>query len=384
MSLLLTRQRQFAIKVEGTEGTAETLAASDVDFEVEELSSSYTNEMNERNPLRQSLSGVPTLPGIGVGEITGKVELVGGGAAGTTPPTDLLWKACGYTQRVTSQVDLTGAPTGTFLPGETVTDGGTKIVRFVTLLPGDVFVFATISGADLDDGDGLTGSLSGATATVATPDGLTALNYAYTPDSDAPDSVTAADYFDGMRRIVFGARGTGQVTIEGAGKIPYLNFTLSGAATKPIDAALLSGVVLPTVTPEAFLSAGVTVHGDLVCIDAFTADMANTVARRPCANAASGIISYRITERSPVVTIDPEAQLEADVDFWTKYDAGTAFGFFAQCGATASKRLAVCAPNAQYGGLTDSDREGVATYDAPLRCNGAQVAGDDEIMFAFY
>lgn len=394
---LLIRKSQFAIEVEGTEGTAEVLAAADVQFEVEELSSGFTNEVNERNPLRTSLSKVPFQSGIKVGEITGRVELVGGGDDSTNPPTHDVILAMGFAQvGPTKSFDTTGGVTGTFIPGELCTATGGKVVRFLKHDDANATLYVVeISGGELNDADTVTGAKSGATVTIDTPDGVTALNFAYMPDPSSP-SFTAGHYMDGMRKLVFGARGTGTINVDGAGQLPYLNFTLNGKATKPIDAALFTGLTLPTVIPLAFLSAGVVIvegdattgETDTVCLDSFALDFANTVARRPCANDAAGIFSFRITDRAPQITIDPEAQLEADLDFWSKYDAGTAFGFYAQIGsddaANASKRLAICAPNAQFQGIEAGDRDGLATYSATLRLNGSEDEGDDEVILAFF
>src|SRR4051794_28827518 len=117
---LLSRVRQFGIKQEAVEGTAETLAAADVAFEAEEIKGTYTNEFNPRNPLRASLSKVKSLPGIAVGQHTGKLELVGGGGTAVTPPCKKILQCCGLLELTVKSVALTGAPTGTFKPGEKI------------------------------------------------------------------------------------------------------------------------------------------------------------------------------------------------------------------------------------------------------------------------
>jgi len=381
---MLSRIKQFALKVEGTEGTAESLAAGDVPFEVEELDGEYTNEFNERNPMRASLSGIKPLPGIGSGSITGKVELVGGGATTTVPPTKKLWLACGLAEKTVRSVALTGAPTGTFRPGEKITDGGTKIARFL-LLSGTTLYYATISGSAFAAADTLTGSKSAATATVHGTPAVTDRGFAYVPqDPDAASSYTAMCNEDGIRKIVFGSRATANIEIGGAGKLAYANFRMDGAATLPIDQALYTGVTLPTVTPESFLSAGVAASGDSLCVDGFNFDLGNTLARRVCANAAAGIKSVRITDRKPTIKVSPERELEATIAFWSKYDAATEFGFYAQIGTTATKRVVIAAPNAMYTGLPTGDREGIAVYDAELRLNGSESDGDDEFIIAFF
>lgn len=379
------RKAQLAIKVEGVEGVAETIAAADVVSEVEDLDWSFTNEMNERNPLRSTYSGVPLVPGMTMGVITGRVELVGGGAAGTKPPADLYLRALGYSTVLTTYSTTLQAGHGDLLPGEKATVDSGTIIRIIEKLADGTLYYAHVSGlSPLSAGDTITGTLSGETADVqaAAP---TELNYAYFPNSDAPESFTVAGYEDGIRMLAYGCRGNGSLQVEGVGRLLYLQFELSGASDGPEDAALLTGLTLPSITPQSFLSAGVVVQdGALVCIDGVTVDINNTVAARRCANAATGIKSYRITDRKPTISISPEAELEADVDFWATYNAGDLFSYFARVGSAASKRCSILAPQAQYAGIDRSEREGLRVYDANLRCCGQDDAGDDEMWIAFY
>lgn len=378
---LLTRKKQFAIATEGTEGTAETLTASDVPFELEELEATYENQMNERNPIRSTLSPVPMLPGIGQGTITGRVELVGGGDATTAPPVDLILQACGLKKYTVYSAETSG-DSGTFVLGEQITDGGSKEGRLVHRPNGQVY-YLERSGSSFIQTDTITGTTSGASAQISTSPA--AAGFAYMPDStETLDSYTAAVMEDGLKKEIYGARGTCSFEIEGAGRLAYLRYTLSGAAAKPSDQALFTGLTLPSVVPEAFLSADVAAGSDSVCVNSMTVDLQNNVAPRLCANQADGIVSFRITERTPTITIDPEAELEATIDFWTKYDAATEFAFRATVGSSEFLRSRVIAPSATYTELSNGDRDGIMTYDATLQLNNDLDDGDDELIVAFF
>ncbi len=381
----LSRIRQYSTKQEAAEGTAETPAAADVPDEVEELAGTYTNEMNPRNPLRATLSRAKSIPGQGVGTITGKLELKAGGGAAIVPPCKKILLASALGELVVNRVDLTAAPAGTFRPGERATAAGGKVIRFIKMLDVDTMLYAVVAGAAFVNGDVITGSKSAATATVAVTPGVTAMGFAYKPvDPDSSPSFTDIANHDGVRRLVFGNRKNFQLSVEGAGKLAYLNFTAEGKATKPIDAVLFSGVTLPTVLPESFLLGQVSAGNDLLTVDGFSFDLANTLARRPSANDATGIISYRITDRKPTITIAPEAGLESAKDFFNEYDTGVEFGFFAQIGQTATQRIALAAPNAIWSGLPSGDRDGIETYEATLELNGSESDGDDEFILAFF
>lgn len=381
---MLDRIKQLAIKEEASEGTAETLTASEVMTESEELSANYTREMQERNPLRSTFSKRAHVPGKSMVEITGKVELVPGATPATdNPPAHELLEALGLQQRVLRTCDLTGAPSGSFIPGERITGDGTAEIYFVTR-DGTELTYAVVSDVAADEV--LTGQISGASATVDNPSGSTAIGFAYMPQSDESSlkSFTAAVYEDGRRTLGYGMRGDGSIEAAGVGEIAYLNFTLSGTGTLPTDTAQLTGVDLPDTIPETFLGANVSVDGDALCMNSLRLELGNTVAARECADAATGIRSYRITDRDPKVAIDPEQELEATHAFYGKYDAGTQFGYFSQIGTTVGSRVMIAAPRAQYDELGKGDREGIMSHDATLGLNTGEIdQGDDEFIIAF-
>lgn len=381
---LEVRIRQHALKAESVEGTAETLSSSEVVAEHEELDANFMRERNERNPLRASLSKVKPVNGMGTGPNSGKEELVGGGGAATPPPCDGLLKACGLARFVLKSVALTTTPTGTYRPGEKITDGGTKVARFVTLI-GTTLYYGVISGTDFAAADTITGSKSLATSVVHGTAALTARGFIYKPQSpDNTVSYTSQVNKDGKRYLIWGARGNAQISVEGAGKLGYLNWDLQGKSSKPTDLALFTGVTLPTVVPESFLSAGVMAGADELCIDGFTFDMGNQIARRVCANDATGIKSFRITDRKPTIKLAPENALESVKDFANEYDTLEDFGFYAVIGQSATKKIALCAPAACWQEQPTGDREGIETLDTGLDLYGSESDGDDEYLIAAF
>ena len=381
---LLTRKKQFAIKVEASEGTAEVLAAADVVMEVEELEQVPQLEMVERNPLRADLSPTAAVVGIQAGEITGRTELKPGLLATDDPNAHRVMLALGMQQHTAKRVDLTAAPTGTFIPGEYITGGGSGTGFFSNVLTGpDRMEFVELVAFVASEV--ITGSISGATATVnATPAEVT-IGKGYRPDSVGPSSFTAAVMQDGLKKEIFGSRGDGSIEIAGTGQVAFLAYTLNGAMVTPVDTALFTGVSIPNVVPETFKGGALQAGTDALCVDSFTLNLANTVARRVCSDAATGIKSYKITERGPTVSIDPEQELEATIAFMGKLFGGTEFGFLAQIGSTALKRVRIMASRAQYTELGNADRESLATYAATLRLNrGKAPSGDDEYIIVFY
>jgi hypothetical protein len=108
MPLRLFATQLFA-KIEGTEGTKETLAAADV-VQIANLSFSPAIEMYDRNILRGSLSRHPSVSGKRQAKIGFDVELKGSGAAGTAPDYGPLLKGCGYSETVSAGVSVTYKP----------------------------------------------------------------------------------------------------------------------------------------------------------------------------------------------------------------------------------------------------------------------------------
>src|SRR5262245_44201569 len=137
---LLTRKKQFAAKVETTEGTAITLAGADVTMEVEELEARFTPEFAERHPLRTDLSPGAGVIGITQGEISGKTELKPGALVSTNPPMHNVLLACGLQQHL-FRTGNTSAPTGTFVAGEYISGSITGTGFFIEMGAGNVMKF---------------------------------------------------------------------------------------------------------------------------------------------------------------------------------------------------------------------------------------------------
>jgi hypothetical protein len=389
MTVILTRKKQFALKEEAVEGTAETLVVADIDMNVEELEMTFSPELQDRRPLRTDLGPLAGVVGVTMGEITGRTELKPGVNATTSPQFDLLLKALGLQKLDVYTYDVTGAATGTFDPGEKVTDGG--LAQGIMLATSaSTFTIAEIIAFANDDV--ITGDISGATQTVAAAINRTRVGTAYRPDSTViHKSFTAMVLHDGLRKQIFGARGDGTLEAAGVGQLGYLTFTLNGAAVAPVDGALFTPS-LTEIVPETFVGSTVkVVNGDpaagsedVFCVDSFSLALGNTVARRACSDAATGIKSYRITERRPIISIDPEQDLEANIDFMTKLAAGTVFSFSAFIGSSVLKRTQIVAPQVQYQELGNEDREGISAYSAQLLCAAQSTLDDAEFTIAFY
>jgi len=103
---------QLAAKVEGTEGTKETLAAADAVL-VSNLKFSPDIEMYQRDTIRGTLSRDPSVSGKQKATISFDVEMKGSGAAGTPPDYGKLLKGSGYSETISPGVSVTYKPATT-------------------------------------------------------------------------------------------------------------------------------------------------------------------------------------------------------------------------------------------------------------------------------
>ena len=129
---MLTKRAVIAAKIEGTEGTAETLAAADADVLVFDPTFTPTVNMYERTETHDSLSPFSQIAGSRMATIGFKVNLRGSGAAGTAPKIGKLLKACAFGETIVASTSVTYAPISASIPSLTMAlyrDGVKKQIR---------------------------------------------------------------------------------------------------------------------------------------------------------------------------------------------------------------------------------------------------------------
>ena len=379
---LLSRKQQIAAKVEGTEGTAETLAAADAAFNTFDVQFTPDIQQIERNPNRSTIGNLPSIAGVRLGSVRFRTELVGSGdGSDNTPPFATLMKGCGFQESTASTVLTISSASGTFLPGEQISNGagGTTTVVVGNVESADTLYTATVSGS-LTNGDTLTGSVSGVTATYTSESADNAV--AYRPDSTGGSSLTIGVYQDGRRHLLRGCRGN--VVMRGAvGDVVGLEFEFTGAIQSTTDVALLSGISFPSSIPPQFLGVGLALDTFSPVFETLEMDMSNDLAPRRDANDSTGVISTKITARSPRGTLDPEAMLIGAgnaQDFYNKLYAGTQYDASFIVGSTSGNKFLCHMPKLQYGNVSAGDRNAILTDNIDLRLS--ETGEDDDIVIA--
>lgn len=381
---MLTRLRQIAAKIEGTEGTAETLAAADAKLLVYEPKYNPTVENYMRQPARASLSKLTGLRGSKTAGITFGLELRGSGSADTAPEWSKLLKACGFTEQSDIvKIPVTSLASGPYVHGETVTGGNSSAEgRVINQLSADGDLWLEIISGTFQAVETLTGGTSGATSTSGTP--VTTAGILWRPMSgDSVDSLTMAGYFDGIHHKIAGARGN--VGFQCSLNEPVMmNFEFMGKIVETTDVAMLS-VTHETAVPPTFLNVGLELPGGYAaCFTQLELNMNNDVVARACASEAAGVQSYRITGRSPEGTINPEQVLVATHDFYNKlYDGDEGYMEF-DVGSVAGNRFKFIVPAIQYDAVSDDDLEGRAIAGLTLSLNEDNLDQQDEIEILQY
>ena len=99
-------------------------------------------------------------------------------------------------------------------------------------------------------------------------------------------------------------------------------------------------------------------------------DTGAVVAPSIDANEARGIKLFKIVDANVVGSYDPEAVLVATHDFYGKWFGNNPMVLDFTIGSASGNKARFYAPRAQYTGLDDGDREGIATVMANFCING--------------
>jgi hypothetical protein len=223
----------------------------------------------------------------------------------------------------------------------------------------------------------ITGASSGETATV---DAI--------PVSAQTPTLTAGTFEDGIQKVFSGCRGATTINLP-TGEFPLLNVALQGAYGSVADGANLAeggttGAIVPTYL-------GTEMRVDRVwlpCTSAIAIVMGQNIVRRTCAGNASGLEGFAITDRTPTMTMDPEAVQEAVFASYGNAKLATAFPIQIRFGNFSSgsgvDAWLISMDQCQYESLNQGDRDGIMTHDGALQVNGYETVNESEVSVLNY
>ncbi|KKN46987.1 hypothetical protein LCGC14_0667270 [marine sediment metagenome] len=117
---MLTRRKQIAAAVEGTEGSPETLTAAEAKFLAYDPKVTFDVPAFKRNPVRATLSRMASVMGVQPAKITFGLELRGSGTAGTAPAWTIFLRACGFGETPDPGNIVTWVPASSSIPSLTI------------------------------------------------------------------------------------------------------------------------------------------------------------------------------------------------------------------------------------------------------------------------
>ena len=201
----------------------------------------------------------------------------------------------------------------------------------------------------------------------------------YLPLSTGHKTITLAVYEDGIMKKFCGAMGNVRIICK-VGEPLMAEFTFQGKYSTHSDTAMLSPTY-PASKPLIFQNATVTIFNDSLLMQNLEINMQNTVIMRDKPQDSTGFDYAIITERNPVMTFDPEAELVATHDFLGKLISTTEAAVSIVITATDNTELTISLPKARYTGVPNADRDGMRTYSATCELNMS--SGDDEVSITF-
>jgi hypothetical protein len=118
MAIALQRT-QLLGKIEAVEGSKENLSATDAVL-VYDTGFDPAQEINQRDPHRETLSVMMPVPGARSSKVKFAVELKGSGTKGTAPEWGKFLKACGFSETIVANTSVTYTPASSSIPSMTL------------------------------------------------------------------------------------------------------------------------------------------------------------------------------------------------------------------------------------------------------------------------
>lgn len=384
MSYLRARKAVLLAKAESTEGTEVTPSASTDAVAIENLQ--FTPQLNvvNTNEHSDSLDGFGSIAGGILGELGFDVPMKGSGAAGTAPEVSDLLKACGLAETITStavpaSAEACGAG-GSTTTAELGASAGTTAQQY----RGMPITFSSEVAGSSFISNYTTGKIATLTDTFAAIDADTnyqiPVNVLYRPASTSIQALTFNFWFDGLKHVLLGGRGTVSFSIDTAG-IGRWTFRFRAL----LKSTFKSDVSNPTPTldstrPQVFRNGKFKINRAAAAIQNFAVDFGNTLINPHDPNQVEGYDATQITGRNITFSMNPAETLVATRDIFADLRAGTTALISASYGSAAGNRIGIVIPQAGYLNEAPADRDGILAKTVTGECRG-QDAG---VFICFY
>lgn len=206
----------------------------------------------------------------------------------------------------------------------------------------------------------------------------------FTPRSEAPGTnvkTVTLGVFDGRKKSLAGAMGNFKIVFP-SGQLAYIEWEFTGVWQAPTDTTIITPSH-PDDIAARFASSTVTYDSVAQCVENVTFDAGNEVVLRECPDTAAGFKSALIVDRSPKLTLNPEAQLVATDDRFGDWIAGTEAAFSLNVTGKADSDFTLAAPKAQIMSVKDADRNGFLVDEVEMHCNKNGTTNDEDVSLTF-
>ena len=399
MAVFLDDLQVVGLKVESTQGTAATLAATDY-FMTELVKVNPVVELIPADFKRQTLDQIAARMGFVWVDATLRIPFKGSGTPGTAfAPLGAALVSTGFVETAgiaNGIVDVTITNGGTLYTspptvGFTPTAGGSGATAQAFIAGGIVVsVLITNPGSGYSSGATVTFTGGGGSAAAATCSTSSAVSYLPVSApfssnfSTLGKSVTLERYrgatTNGVKNVIKGCVPTKAALGTTAGKICFLDMQYRGLYVAPSNANMPATTYNTTVEP-IIQSSGLAGHNFQPVAEKFNMDWGITTTVRPDHNSPYGIRSFQLTNRKPTFEWDPEVELVATHDFFGRLIAGTEGNMGFAIGSSAGNRCDVVMPKAQYLSIDEQRRADMMVYNIKGQINPN--TGDDWVSFVF-
>jgi hypothetical protein len=148
-----------------------------------------------------------------------------------------------------------------------------------------------------------------------------------------------------------------------------------------------SAVAIPSITytdttPPIVESGVLKINNVSEIVQKVEIDFGNKIEMIPDISSTTGLKGFRITDREPKATANPEVLTVAAYATWhSNYMSGAALstagaGLVVQTAAVAKNYIKFTAPNAQIKSIKESTRNGIVAIDLELGLNDTATGND--------
>lgn len=397
----LTREGQIGFKIEGTQGTEETLASTDFVGVRMDISSNYEVDRYERNVMRGTLTQLQSINGSRKMVLNFTEECIGG-TVSASPKWHEVMQFCGFEKIAIAKFSVT-SQSGTLRAGDLVGNNASRAsatkLGIVAKLTGTTLYIMQLTGTAFANADVLTNYTQTGAATLNSTS--SAGGFGFKPLTErtggtAPKTATIQHRWGGYVHKCVGAMGSLSMRISrneplmlsvNAQGIPI--FDTNGKT--PIAGNAFANLPSAGSSPKLGLGSVVRFHAASTFAPIFTStslDLGQTVNLRETMNdnaiANSGFLPAQITDRRPTMEVDPEHILSGGgFDTFGYIMGGEGFAFTSELGALADANgmIVIAAPSVKItNNGAPGDRNGNVTTPFTLGLFGQ----DDDELYVFH